>query len=67
MFRNVFRSPSTTAMLASAATAAFTGSSYISSTSNNDNNNTRCDSKPTDVPTFKVWRKRSDGTEHFSI
>jgi len=62
MFRNVFRSPSTTAMLASAATAAFTGSSYISSTSNNDNNNTRCDSKPTDVPTFKVWRKRSDGS-----
>jgi len=61
MFRNVFRSPSTTAMLASAATAAFTGSSYISSTSN-DNNNTRCDSKPTDVPTFKVWRKRSDGS-----
>jgi len=49
-------------MLASAATAAFTGSSYISSTSNNDNNNTRCDSKPTDVPTFKVWRKRSDGS-----
>jgi len=48
-------------MLASAATAAFTGSSYISSTSN-DNNNTRCDSKPTDVPTFKVWRKRSDGS-----
>ena len=66
MFRNVFRSPSTTAMLARAATAAFTGSSYISSTSN-DNNNTRCDSKPTDVPTFKVWRKRSDGTENFSI
>lgn len=61
MFRNVFRSPSTTAMLASAATAAFTGSSYISSNSNA--NNTRCDSKPTDLPTFKVWRKRSDGTE----
>jgi len=62
MFRNVFRSPSTTTMLASAATAAFTGSSYISSTTNDS---TRCDdSAPplSNLPTFKMWRKRSDGS-----
>lgn len=57
MFRNVFRSPSTSMMLAS-ATAAFTGSSYVSSSSNE----TKCEQKPSHLPTFKGWRHRSDGT-----
>lgn len=62
MFRNAFRSASTKTLIASAATAAFTGSSYISSPANA---NARCDSAPPskDVPVFKIWRKRSDGTE----
>lgn len=57
MFRNVFRSPSTSMMLAS-ATAAFTGSSYVSSSSNE----TKCEQKPSHLPTFKGWRHRSDGS-----
>jgi len=59
MFRNVFRSPSTTTMLASAATAAFTGSSYISSSTNE----TKCEQK-SNLPVFKGWRHRSDGTKN---
>jgi len=61
MFRNAFRSASTKTLIASAATAAFTGSSYISSPANA---NARCDSAPPskDVPVFKIWRKRSDGS-----
>lgn len=58
MFRNVFRSTSTTTMLASAATAAFTGSSYMASASTNE---TKCEEKPSGLPTFKGWRHRSDG------
>lgn len=46
-------------MMASAATAAFTGSSILS-TSNN--NKTECEGKPSDLPTFKGWRHRSDGS-----
>jgi len=49
-------------MIASAATAAFTGSSYISSATNNI---TQCDDilpPPTNIPIFKIWRKRSDGS-----
>mmetsp|Transcript_12135 Transcript_12135/g.28790 ORF Transcript_12135/g.28790 Transcript_12135/m.28790 type:complete len:607 (-) Transcript_12135:143-1963(-) len=60
MFRNVFRSPSTTTMLASAATAAFTGSSYVASSSSDEA--TKCEEKPSDLPTFKGWRHRSDGS-----
>lgn len=56
MFRNVFRSPSTSMMLAS-ATAAFTGSSYVSSSSNE----TKCEQQ-SNLPTFKGWRHRSDGS-----
>jgi len=59
MFRNVFRSPTTTAMLASAATAAFTGSSYVSSSSSDK---TKCDESTSNLPTFKGWRHRSDGS-----
>lgn len=56
MFRNVFRSSSTTTILASAATA-FTGSSLLTSSS------TECEgAAPSDLPTFKGWRHRSDGS-----
>eukprot|EP00534_Pseudo-nitzschia_fraudulenta_P000766 CAMPEP_0201125270 /NCGR_PEP_ID=MMETSP0850-20130426/20417_1 /ASSEMBLY_ACC=CAM_ASM_000622 /TAXON_ID=183588 /ORGANISM="Pseudo-nitzschia fraudulenta, Strain WWA7" /LENGTH=603 /DNA_ID=CAMNT_0047393197 /DNA_START=151 /DNA_END=1962 /DNA_ORIENTATION=+ len=44
-------------MLASAATAAFTGSSYISSSSDK----TKCE-ESSSLPTFKGWRHRSDGS-----
>ena len=64
MFRNIFRSPSTTTMLASAATAAFTGSAYASSSSINET--TKCEEKPSNLPTFKGWRHRSDGTNQTS-
>lgn len=47
-------------MLASAATAAFTGSSYVAATSNDDT--TKCEGKPSDLPTFKGWKHRSDGS-----
>jgi len=46
-------------MLASAATAAFTGSSYMASASTNE---TKCEEKPSGLPTFKGWRHRSDGS-----
>lgn len=60
MFRNIFRSPSTTTMLASAATAAFTGSSYAASSASNET--TKCEEKPSNLPTFKGWKHRSDGS-----
>jgi len=47
-------------MLASAATAAFTGSSYVASSSSDEA--TKCEEKPSDLPTFKGWRHRSDGS-----
>lgn len=45
-------------MLASAATAAFTGSSYMNASS------TDCEeaAPPSDLPTFKGWRHRTDGS-----
>jgi len=47
-------------MLASAATAAFTGSAYASSSSTNET--TKCEEKPSKLPTFKGWKHRSDGS-----
>jgi len=48
-------------MLASAATAAFTGSSYVSSSSSTSE--TKCEEKPpSNLPTFRGWKHRSDGS-----
>jgi len=46
-------------MLASAATAAFTGSSYLNSSSPESSSSTDCESN---LPTFKGWRHRTDGS-----